>query len=283
MADTFELNSTISGPSSSFQHTTVPPKRVQKKGRILKILIVLLSLILVGESVYYLFIVPAITTAKLHFSTTGTLTITDMERHLGPALSAKWLYLDTRLLSQRLAAHPAVAEVRISKKFPDKVFIQVSERTPVATLLVSTEKQTIPMEIDKTGTVFRFAEQKPLHGLPVISGLAFKEPRIGMKVHKQLVPLFRQLDILLKNNSALLNEISEMKIEQKKYGGFDLIIYPVQTKVKVRTDSTLNEERLRYMMLTLDVVQELGLQSKIEELDVRGGTASYRLKGGIHE
>ena len=82
---------------------------------------------------------------------------------------------------------------------------------------------------------------------------------------------------------ALLSEISEMKIEQKKYGGFDLILYPVRTQVKVRADSTLNEDRLQYMMLTLDVIRELDLSSKIEELDVRAGTASYRLRGEANE
>ena len=102
-------------------------------------------------------------------------------------------------------------------------------------------------------------------------------------MHKQLVPLFKQLDLLQKKNPVLLSEISEIKIEQKKYGGFDLILYPVQTQVKVRTDSTLNEERLRYMMLALDVIQKFGLTAEIEELDVRAGTASYRLRGEANE
>ena len=104
-----------------------------------------------------------------------------------------------------------------------------------------------------------------------------------MKVHKKLVPLFKQLDLLQKKNPALLSEISEMKIEQKKYGGFDLILYPVQTPVKVRTDSTLNEERLQYMILTLDVIRDFDMSAKIEELDVRAGTASYRLRGEADE
>lgn len=74
-----------------------------------------------------------------------------------------------------------------------------------------------------------------------------------------------------------------MKIEQKKYGGFDLLLYPVQTRIKVRTDSALNEDRLRYMMLTVDVIRQLNLTARIEELDVRSGTASYRLRGETDE
>jgi len=104
-----------------------------------------------------------------------------------------------------------------------------------------------------------------------------------MKVHKQLVSLFKQLDILQKKAPSLLTEISEITIEQKKYGGFDLILYPVQMQIRVRSDSLLNEGRLQYMMLVLDVVRKLDLSSKIEELDIRGGTASFRLRGETDE
>ena len=45
----------------------------------------------------------------------------------------------------------------------------------------------------------------------------------------------------------------------------------------------MNEERLRYMMLALDVIQKFGLTAEIEELDVRAGTASYRLRGEANE
>ena len=187
------------------------------------------------------------------------------------------------MLSHRVASYPLVAEARVLKKYPDKVLIEITERKPVGVLLATIGGRTISMEIDKTGTVFNVASKKEPQELPVISGLSFQTIRAGMKVHKQLVPLFKQLDLLQKKNPVLLSEISEMKIEQKKYGGFDLILYPVQTQVKVRTDSTLNEERLRYMMLALDVIQKFGLSTEIEELDVRAGTASYRLRGEANE
>ncbi|EPF27590.1 FtsQ-type POTRA domain-containing protein [Treponema medium] len=261
------------------------PQTVKKtKGKqLLKIIILAMLLFLAGDSVYHLFILPFNSTAKIQFFGIDTILETDLKKAAGLTGTEKWGKIDKDVLLRRVASYPLVAEARVVKKYPDKVLIEIIERKPVGVLLATVGGRTIQMEIDKTGTVFKAASKKEAQALPVISGLSFQTIRAGMKVHKKLVPLFKQLDLLQKKNPALLSEISEMKIEQKKYGGFDLILYPVQTPVKVRTDSTLNEERLQYMMLTLDVIRDLDLSAQIEELDVRAGTASYRLRGEANE
>ena len=261
------------------------PQTVKKtKGKqLLKIIILAMLLFLAGDSVYHLFILPFNSTAKIQFFGIDTILETDLKKAAGLTGTEKWGKIDKDVLLHRVASYPLVAEARVLKKYPDKVLIEIIERKPVGVLLATVGGRTIQMEIDKTGTVFKAASKKEAQALPVISGLSFQTIRAGMKVHKKLIPLFKQLDLLQKKNPALLSEISEMKIEQKKYGGFDLILYPVQTPVKVRTDSTLNEERLQYMMLTLDVIRDLDLSAQIEELDVRAGTASYRLRGEANE
>ena len=261
------------------------PQAVKKtKGKqLLKILILAMLLFLVGDAVYHLFILPFNSTAKIQVLGNDTIPEAELKKAVGLTGTEKWGKLDKDGLLHRVASYPLIAEARVLKKYPDKVLIEITERKPVGVLLATVSGRTIPMEIDKTGTVFKTASKKGQPELPVISGLSFQTIRAGMKVHKQLVPLFKQLDLLQKKNPVLLSEISEIKIEQKKYGGFDLILYPVQTQVKVRTDSTLNEERLRYMMLALDVIQKFDLSAEIEELDVRAGTASYRLRGEANE
>jgi len=261
------------------------PQTVKKtKGkRLLKIVILLILLFLAGDSVYYLFIVPFNATAKIQLLGIDTILEAELKKAAGLTGTEKWGKIDKDALLHRITSYPLVAEARVVKKYPDKVLIEIIERQPVGILLATVGGRTIPMEIDKTGTVFKAASKKTPQILPIISGLSFQNIRAGMKVHKQLVPLFKQLDLLQRKNPALMSEISEMKIEQKKYGGFDLILYPVQTPVKVRTDSTLNEERLQYMILTLDVIRDFDMSAKIEELDVRAGTASYRLRGEANE
>ena len=269
----------------SYTESLNSPQTVKKtKGkRLLKIVILLILLFLAGDSVYYLFIVPFNATAKIQVLGINTILEAELKKAAGLTGAEKWGKIDKDALLHRITSYPLVAEARVVKKYPDKVLIEIIERQPVGILLATVEGRTIPMEIDKTGTVFKIASKKDRQTLPIISGLSFQNIRAGMKVHKQLVPLFKQLELLQKKNPALLSEISEMKIEQKKYGGFDLILYPVRSHVKVRTDGTLNEDRLRYMILTLDVIRDFDMSAKIEELDVRAGTASYRLRGEANE
>ena len=261
------------------------PQTAEKaKGKqLLKIVILLVLIFLAGNSIYYLFILPFNSTAKIQLSGIDTILEADLKKAIGLTGTEKWGKLDKDALLHRITSYPLVAEARVSKKYPDKVFIEITERKPVGVLLATVGGRTIPMEIDKTGTVFKIASKKDRQELPIISGLSFQTIRAGMKVHKQLIPLFKQLDLLQRKNAALLSEISEIKIEQKKYGGFDLILYPVRTQVKVRTNSTLNEERLQYMILALDVIRKFDMNATIEELDVRAGTAAYRLRGETDE
>ena len=279
------MSDIIGVQNRTYTESLPSPQTVKKtKGRqFLKIVILLMLLFLAGDLVYYLFIVPFNSTAKIQLSGLDTILEADLKKAAGLTGMEKWGKIDKDILLHRITSYPVVAEARVVKKYPDKVLIDITERKPVGVLLATGGGRTVPMEIDKTGTVFKVASQKDPQTLPIISGLSFQTIRAGMKVHKRLVPLFKQLDILQKKNPALLSEISEMKIEQKKYGGFDLILYPVRTQVKVHTEGTLNEEKLQYMILALDVIRELDLNAKIEELDVRGGTASYRLRGETDE
>ncbi len=268
---------------SNTSHIPAAKKQASPKLRLVKIFIGILVILLVGETLYHLFAVPAVSPVKIRLTTTGTLTVDEVRKAAGLTGKERWLGLDAAALTKRLSGFPPVAEVTVQKQFPDKVMITITERTAVAVLLASLDDRSVPMEIDKSGMVFRIAGGQSAKGLPVISGLELGQPRAGMKVHRQIVPLFRQLGILQKKNPVLLSEISEIRIEQKKYGGFDLIIYPVQTKLKVRSGSSLNEEQLQYMMLVLDVFRDIGIVSMIDELDIRGKTASYHLKGVPNE
>lgn len=251
--------------------------------RFVKTLILILSIGLIAEAAFYFIISPFTSTIKLSFTGTHTMSEAELKKAAGLTGLEKWGRINTAVVSRRLASYPLIAEAKVTKRFPDKLLIEISERKSVGMLLATVGGRTVPMGIDKTGTVFRTASTESPRTVPVISGLIFQNIHTGMKVHKQLVSLFKQLDILQKKAPSLLTEISEITIEQKKYGGFDLILYPVQMQIRVRSDSLLNEGRLQYMMLVLDVVRKLDLSSKIEELDIRGGTASFRLRGETDE
>ena len=51
----------------------------------------------------------------------------------------------------------------------------------------------------------------------------------------------------------------------------------VQRLIGPDSHRCMHQDRLQYMMLVLDVVQDLALD--IDEIDIRAGTVAYRLKG----
>jgi cell division protein FtsQ len=91
-----------------------------------------------------------------------------------------------------------------------------------------------------------------------------------------LVPLVESLYELSRSSPELLSAISEIRIEQKTWEGFDLVLYPVHSSIRVRMENSLTEDGLRYMLLMLDVFK--GSYEKPAEVDLRSGMGSYRVK-----
>ena len=67
--------------------------------------------------------------------------------------------------------------------------------------------------------------------------------------------------------------ISEIQVVPKEYGNYELILYPIHSKVKVLADQNLNEETLKYMIVSLDVVNSI--EPDVYEIDIRYGATSY--------
>ncbi|ULQ60169.1 FtsQ-type POTRA domain-containing protein [Brucepastera parasyntrophica] len=246
------------------------------KSLLLKIVIVLLAIFLVFELAFYLVIIPTTSVVRITVSGAPSIGYDEICYMANISGKEKWLDFNAAIVSSRLAANPLFESVAVEKKFPDRVVINLQERTPVAIAFGEKKGRTVPVEIDKNGIAFRVGHIPADSHLPILTGLTFEEVIPGMRLHAQLKPLLTQLHHIESKNPALLSSISEIKIDQKTYGGYDLVMYPVNNQIRVRTDKALNEESLQYMMLVLDVVQDLALD--IEEIDIRAGTAAYRLK-----
>ena len=59
----------------------------------------------------------------------------------------------------------------------------------------------------------------------------------------------------------------------KDSGNYELALIPSQSKVKVLTDRALNEDALKYMLVVLDVVNQIG--TDVATVDLRYGSVSY--------
>ncbi len=244
---------------------------------LLKILIGILVVVIIAEFSFYTIVVPVTSRINLTLSGSVTLGYDELRAAAGLTGAEKWMDFDSASTASRLASNPLFESVTVEKIFPDRVAITVIERVPVAVAFGLVDGRTVPVEIDRTGVAFRIGRAQQGMNLPLLTGLTFENPVAGMRLNNSLKPLLEQLFVLGEQNPMLLSSVSEIKIDAKTWGGFDLVVYPVNTPVRVRTDKALNEDTLQYMMLVLDVVNDLTLD--VEEIDIRAGTVAYRIKG----
>ncbi len=244
------------------------------KSRLLAVFAVLLVLVLAVEAALYLVVIPCTAPVKLSFEGNSTVSAEHLYGLTALSGNETWVHCDSAAIAAKIASDPLFESVRVEKFFPDQIKITVNERVPVAVAFAETDGRTVPVQIDKNGVVFRIDEGIPSGAVPLVSGLTFENPRSGMRLNERLRPLMDQLAAIQASNPAYLSGISEIRIEPKSYGTYELVLYPVYSRTRVRTDRMLNEQSLQYMMVVLDVIGSL--DSDVPEVDLRYGAVSYR-------
>jgi cell division protein FtsQ len=134
----------------------------------------------------------------------------------------------------------------------------------------------VPLFVDRQGVFFKYGDALSLEnaGFPVISGI--ENPAITMRLPSGLVSLVENLSEISSSSPELLAAISEIRIERKAWEGYDLVLFPVHSPIRVRLENNLSEDVLRYMLLVLNVFESSS--PKPEEIDFRSGMGSYKVK-----
>jgi cell division protein FtsQ len=192
----------------------------------------------------------------------------------GIAGESSYFSIDVRAAERALMGVASIESARVFRHFPNRLQIVIEWRRPVASVLCSVNGRTVPVLFDSHGVVFQIGGNgigESLH-LPVISGLVIEDPVPGMRLPVTLTTFFRELEKIQIAAPELLAAVSEIKIIRKPYDGFDLVLYPVHSRIRVRIPE-LNEDQLRYTLLMVDVLASQG--SRIDSLDFRSGIASY--------
>ena len=253
------------------------PSRLEKP---LKIAAILLALALAVEIVWFLAVVPCRPLARVAVSACKMIDTTAVLEAAGIGVRSSYVMVDAEAAERAIEALPQVESATVSKRFPDRLEILVVERSAVAFALAEVDGRTVPIAFDREGVVFGVGGNESSVALaaggPVISGIFFDHPGLGTRLPSSLAGLLADLDKLKKESPALLETLSEVRVQKRAYGGYELIVYPARAGVRVRIGSELNGEVLRYMMLLLDVLASEGIAA--DEIDFRTGTASYHAK-----
>jgi cell division protein FtsQ len=237
------------------------------------------SILLAGELLWLFVITPCMPLDDVVIKgLVGLSRVTVLER-AGIDSRSSFMSVNAREAKEALSAIPLVESADVIKHFPDSIEIVLKIRAPVAAAVADVNGRTVPVFFDREGVLFSVgAAGVPgsVAGLPVISGLVFEEAAPGLRMPEFLAPLFGDLDALRSNVPELLAAISEIHVSRKKYGAYELTLYPANNPVKISMGRRITEDGLRYLLLLLDVLNERGAAPG--ELDFRNGAVSYRVR-----
>jgi len=243
-----------------------------------KLLIAFGLLLCMGTGLY--FSVPEVTRVN-KVSVRGMTNITEKEITdallLTPEINL--VNADIPAMESRILANPKIAAVNVSRSFPDKLVVDLTERKAVACVLVNEEIGTKSIAIDEEGVAFAYMDSiAPTSKLPVLSGIRFEHFTPGQRLPEYLRPLLGDIAELSKEEPSPLAAFSEIKIEKISDSEAELLLFPSGKSVPIRMPARLTKASLGSALLVLDILSGRQGAEKIEEIDFRTGTIVYRTK-----
>lgn len=258
---------------AGIEHYYENEKRADSKVRFLKIAGIVLTCFIIIDALLYLIILPCLSSPKINFSGNKSLSADELLIQCEFDNSMSWFAFDTATFASRLLSNSVVENVIVEKKFPDQVAVTITERVPVACSLVNVGDKTVPVQIDKNGVLFNVGSKLPTSSLPLLTGLDFSSISNGMSVPTMYKSLLEQISQIWQSNVGYFSALSEIRVVPNETGGYELVLYPLTSRVKILTDRTLNEETMQYVMVVLDVMDNI--ENDITEIDMRYGSVSY--------
>lgn len=228
----------------------------------LRTAIVVLLALLGLELAFHLLAAPNLHLAKLTF--TGDRPRDTSASILGLRVGEYYFSVDESAVQARLEAQPWVKSAHVEKKFPDTLSIGLVTRKPLGVSLVG----GAVLSVDDTGLVFDVGTDARGLDLPVISGVAFETLKPGSRFPAVLTPLFQRLAALRQSSPGLFRIISEIEL-RRNGAGFDAVVYPVDTPVRIVLGDRWDESTIQQMFVLLDLVKKQGWTSKTKEIDFR--------------
>ena len=253
-------------------------RKTNRKMKVIKIIFSIMCLLLAAEFCIIKFIKPSLSSPKITISGLSNYTAEEIAEKLLTMRSNSWFDFDVSKAVGILSAEPGIESVIVEKEFPDKIYVRITERTPVAITFVTEEGNTKPVQIDRNGVIFFDENEEKIvsQSLPIVSGIPIDYLSNGMRIPKVYQPLMEQIAKINANHSEYFSGISEICVIPTSNDNYELAIISAQSKIKVITDRALNEEALKDMMVVLDVVKMVN--EDVREIDLRYKSVSYKTK-----
>jgi cell division protein FtsQ len=262
----------------SATRTAVTPQKIE---RTVKRLLLLFLIFICAGLLWILAIRPCMAPVKTYVQSFPGLSAHDALAIAGIHSRSTYISVNIQEVEHMLSRHYSVESARVVKRFPDRVYIFLEQRKPVAVAFARINNRTQPVYIDRHGVVSRIGasgvgEAPPLW-LPVVSGVLdnYPPPRLGMSLPALFLPLFSRIAAISDENPDIWRAISEIGVYRKSNYLYDLILYPVHDPIRLRMGSDITKDSIYYALLMFDVSRQFG-SSMPHEIDVRSGIGVFR-------
>ncbi len=258
------------------EHPLVVPRSSRSRKiveQIVRKLVLLLTLIVAAEIVFHLFISPYLRVRQIIVRgdqpTSNEQLISlagiDTHTHYGQVKPAK--------IEQRIAQLPAIAQVEVTKRFPNTVIINIQQRQPLGIILRSIGADPQLLFVDHRGIVFSANLTIPSDSFPVISGLPDEAWDIGVELAIQLRELLQSIATLREYAPDLYHSLSEVELLPLANNHYEARLYFNTLRIPVRIANAISRYQLREMAVVLDVLAQQSNYISIDEIDFRSGSA----------
>ena len=255
---------------SSAGNTSVSAGKIEKS---IKGILIAAGIILAAQLIWLFGICPFIPFSNVEVHGFSSIQRAEVLALAGLDETSSFFSTNAREVQDRVSSHVLVESAIVMKRFPDRLSIFLNPRAACAVTLINTDSGQAALFVDRHGVFFKTGEagSPEILNLPVISGI--ENPHLGMRLPSPLAALAENIGTMAQASPELLSAISEIKIERKTWGGYELVLYPVHSSVRVRIENNLTEDTLRYMLLMLNVFEKDA--NKPQEIDFRSGIGSY--------
>ena len=256
------------------------PVQTFRMRRIFAVLIAVLALTLVLELIFHLVISPRLRLTKVEISADRGLLLSDagILKLAGISGDEYFFAIDEVEVRARITAYAPIKSATVKKIFPNALKISLEQRTPLAICLAVVDGRTVPVALDEEGVVFQIGATVRNLDMPVLSGLTFNRVELGQRVNRALLGYLEDLRKLEMSSLVLLNLISEIKFVTKNRSTFEVLLYPRDYRVAIRTGPRINADMVREMLLVLDVFDNQGVIQNLAEIDFRTDVPMVRFK-----
>lgn len=253
----------------------------ERTARIFKVIIAVLLFVVFCQVLYHLYFARNITISRIVIESDSGFTATD--RQIADMAGIKggesFFSLNTMEIERKLERIPFISNAAVEKKFPDTLTIKISGRNPLALCLIEHDGGVVPGTIDSEGVIFQLGDTVGDLNLPILTGIKVNEARIGARMPQAVSGFLKSLETLRSDSPVFFNSISEFRIIRKTNNDFEVLMYPENYSIPVRVGNKINKEMFSYVMLVLDVAEQQGMVSELEELDFRTDEVVYKVRG----